>query len=288
MLKYLVSTLLLVSANTCSDNGSHYSTQSLDSVWLQGKAEISTYDLYQNRYRDLHPGEAVIVTVSEPWHPGNNVKSDSGGESTTTVLKTNQVRQFTTGIYDYSIFTSTFVQPDGYLEKITCSSQDWCGQSWLQIIGADHSAEIEQRSYFEQEGDRIQVANTQLSEDGLINQIRIDPKQLPSGEVALVPAAHYLLMRHLPLEAIPALVSQSVSSDTVKLHIKYPTINRDITFLYAVDAPHTIYGWQDTYPSAFDGQARTTEAVLRDTAWHDYWKLNRVQDTVYRQPLGLD
>lgn len=282
--------LLFTALGACTQTGpsEHYAEVSLDQVWLQGKAEVATYELSQNRYEAVHPGKAVVITVSEPFSPGKNVKKDDPSTQSTTVLKTNQIRRFTTGIYDYSIFTSAFVQADGYLEKITSSSQDWCGQGWLQMIGGSDGMDLEQRSYFEAEGDRTAAVKTTLSEDALFNLIRIDPDLVPAGEVDMLPAAHIIHMRHLPLRAYAVDITKAADQDTSRVTVSWPDLDRRLTIRYATAAPHTIYGWRDRYPSAFDKQPRETEATLIGSTWTAYWSLNGVADTTYRQPLGLD
>ncbi len=76
--------------------------------WYAGQAELSRYELQQNRYDDTHPGEAVLVFVTEDFLPVQQVKMEGGQtkETAKSVLKMNQMRRFTTGIYDYSINTS--------------------------------------------------------------------------------------------------------------------------------------------------------------------------------------
>jgi hypothetical protein len=282
--------LLLSALAACTQTSppEHYTSQALDDKWLQGQAEVATYALSQNRYQATHPGQAVVITVSEPWLPATNVKADGPASQSATVLKTNQIRRFTTGIYDYSIFTSAFVQPDGYLEKVTSSSQDWCGQGWLQMIGGDGAIDVEQRSYFASEGDRTASVSSALSEDALFNLIRINPDLLPEGSVAMVPAGHIIHMRHLPLESYEATIAKTVAGDTSQISISWPQLDRQLSIKYATAQPHTIYGWTDRYPSAFDKQVRETVATLIDTIWTAYWSLNSPQDTTYRQPLGLD
>ena len=75
--------------------------------WYAGTAELSRYELEQARYGELHPGEAVMVFVSEPFDINKQVKSDNS-ENTTGVLKLNFMRKFNTGIYPYSTMSSTF------------------------------------------------------------------------------------------------------------------------------------------------------------------------------------
>ena len=46
-----------------------YSTKppKLGDYWYQEATEISRYELQQNRYADVHPGEAVLIFVTEDF-----------------------------------------------------------------------------------------------------------------------------------------------------------------------------------------------------------------------------
>lgn len=83
--------------------------------WYSGKAELSSYELKQSRYGEIRTGEVVLVFVTEPFSLKKQVKLDNptkAGKDNVSVLKLNQVRKFKTGIYDYSIMTSTFTPVD--------------------------------------------------------------------------------------------------------------------------------------------------------------------------------
>jgi len=73
-----------------------------DQYWNQGKAEITTYDLYQARYGEMRQGEAVIVFVTENFSKEKQVKTDNPNAVATPVipvLKMNLTKRFYTGIY---------------------------------------------------------------------------------------------------------------------------------------------------------------------------------------------
>ncbi len=50
-------------------------TDKLSDYWYQGKAEITSYTLLQNRYKDVHPGSAVLVFVTEDFLTDKQVKN---------------------------------------------------------------------------------------------------------------------------------------------------------------------------------------------------------------------
>ena len=44
--------------------------------WNQGKAELTSFELQQARYGELHPGSAVLIFVTEPFSKTKQVKLD--------------------------------------------------------------------------------------------------------------------------------------------------------------------------------------------------------------------
>jgi len=45
--------------------------------WYQGKAEITSYELEQARYGEIHKGSAVLVFVTEDFSKNKQVKLDN-------------------------------------------------------------------------------------------------------------------------------------------------------------------------------------------------------------------
>ena len=72
--------------------------------WYSGKAELASYDLVQNRYGEDRNGSAVLIFVTEPFSGEKQVKLDDPSTAdAVTVMKLNFTRNFTTGIYPYSM-----------------------------------------------------------------------------------------------------------------------------------------------------------------------------------------
>jgi len=179
----------------------------LDPMWYKGMAEISVYDLKQNRYNGIHNGEAVMIFVTEDFLKDKQVKNDNyTSKFSTPILKNNQIRKFTTGMYDYSIFTSIFSEASSPANsntlKITTSSQDWCGQSFLQLNKVDRNYRIQGFSYFENEGDTDKYISKNLIVDEIFNLIRLDENQLPIGNLKAIPSTVYNRLKHKKLKSI--------------------------------------------------------------------------------------
>jgi len=174
----------------------------LDPQWYKGLAEVSVYSLTQNRYKENHSGEAVMIFVTEDFLKDKQVKNDNyTSKFSTPIIKNNQIRRFTTGLYDYSIFTSIFTEAKNLENpqtlKITNSSQDWCGQSFLQLNKIERDYRIRGFSYFENEADSDKKISKNLIVDEIFNMIRIDDKLLPTGDFEAIPSTIYCRLKSL-------------------------------------------------------------------------------------------
>lgn len=270
----------------------------LPDYWYQGKAEINTYELEQVRYGEVHPGIATLIFVSEDFLPGSQVKNDRYTDpNSTPIIKTNQIRRFTTGIYDYSVMSSVFTptQTDKFPHsfKVTTSSQDWCGQSFGQFNyeGGDvWKAQL--RSYFEAEGDKTEAISGDWLEDEVFNRLRIDPQGLPIGEQMVVPALSYLLLTHKPMAAVKAVTQLTVynGSDfnvarSMEYSITFPSLDRTVSIVFNPEPPYEIAGWTETFPSR--GRELKTIARLKKRILEPYWQQNSPEYAEQRKELGL-
>ena len=266
------------------------------SYWYAGDAEITSYTLTQARYGELRQGDAVIVFVTEPFSKSKQVKLDyGGGEDEVPVLKMNQTRTFNTGIYPYSMMTSTFSPMDGGPAlKATTSSQEWCGHTWTQMnLEEGRRYHFEQRSYFESEGDQNATLSPGMLEDDLWSEVRLlDPEQLPTAlEVDLIPSLQFLRLRHLPVQPYKATITTKYDREGESmLLVEYKDIERSLALFFTTEFPHTIERWEETYRSGFGSAAEvmTTTGVLNKRIKAPYWNLNRNADAHYRTELGLD
>lgn len=304
--------LLLLSCNTVQDTADtahqtapdsaaivpgHFSG-GLSDYWYEGKAEINTYDLEQIRYGEIHPGQVNLIFVSEDFLTDKQVKNDNyTNPASTPVLKTNMIRRFTTGIYDYSVMTSTFTptktdeQPHSL--KVTTSMQDWCGQTFTQLNYAGGKKwDSQLRSYFEREADQNQRLAADFIEDEVFNRIRSGWDKLPTGSFDIIPATGYLLMTHKPYEAAKANVSlqdytgdQFTGEKLKSYSIHYEGLDRKVEFVFDAAAPYILRGWTETYPSR--GKKLTTVARLSHQIRAPYWSQNSVADREKRRTLGL-
>jgi hypothetical protein len=263
---------------------------SFERYWHQGKAELTRYTLRQARYGDTHDGEAVLVFVTEDFLPKLQVKKEQGEASDAlTVLKLNAYRRFYTGIYPYTVMTSSFTPESGAPTlKLSSTVQEWCGQVYSQVNRRDDGLHSLMHSYFQNEADQKSVLPKASLEDGLWAQVRIDPTTIELGSRELVPALAYIRMRHKALRPYPAVLTKTEGAATdlvdhpvTALRVDYPPLGRTLVIYYEPEFPHVIQAWEET-----EGPFRTT-AVRTHAIIDDYWNHNSAEDGAYREALGL-
>lgn len=265
--------------------------------WYRGEAEITSYDLEQARYGEIHQGDAVLIFVTEDFSRRKQVKLDApaaAGDDAVKVLKLNATKNFNTGIYPYSMMMSVFTpvsEPAAPL-KVSTSSQEWCGHTFTQLNRTAESYHLSELSYFESEGDRTVELEGAIPEDGLWTLLRIDPGALPTGRVRLVPATFYQRLRHQPWQTAWAEASLAADPDDAALSIyrlDYGDV-RSLAIRFRTAFPHEIESWQETYVSGWGPGAHrlTTKATRKQRIMLDYWNRHDVADAALRERLELD
>lgn len=299
----LFSTVLMTSCgtSTASDGGKSHAADheimsaELDPYWYQGKAEVSSYELSQARYRDEHPGDAVLVFVAEDFLTDKQVKNETySSDASTKVLKANMMRKFTTGIYDYSIMTSVFSPANTpswpHALKVTMSAQDWCGQNFVQLNRVSSNYRLTQFSYFEREGDVVEsIDGDAWLEDELWTRLRMDPYALPRGEVEILPSLATLRLLHMenaPLTATAKLADYEgdafQGADLLVYSIEYIGTSRVLSIVFEAAAPHKIAGWTEVSRGGLMTVAKKKAEVLTP-----YWSQNSLRDSTMRNFLKL-
>ena len=257
------------------------------SYWCANEAEITSYTLQQARYGEMTPGTAVLIFVTEPFLKEEQVKAEQSSVTNIPVLKLNATKNFHTGIYPYSIMQSVFYPLANHQHaiKISCSIQDWCGHSYAQLNNRTEF-EVTSHSYFEGEADEDFSLPKAILENELWTQLRIDPKSLPIGNVAIIPSFEYLQLRHIPLRAYNASAELKLNTYT----ISYPDLKRSLSILFNPKFPYDIISWEETFISGYGENAKplTTKATRQKIIKSDYWNKNTNDDFTLRESLGLN
>ncbi len=265
-------------------------SEAFKAYWYAGEAEISSYRLKQARYGEMRDGHAVLVFVTEPFVRDKQVKADRSNPGNVSVLKLNSSRKFLTGVYPYSIMSSTFspVKEAGHALKVTNSVQEWCGQVFAQLNNRDQF-QLQSFSYFESEGDEAINLPKNWLENELWNLVRINPEELPLGDIKVIPAFEYLRLAHRNFKAYEAKASKASGDGMTTYTLEYPELQRELRIRFQSDFPHRIEGWEESYQSGFGSQAKalSSSAERITTLKSPYWRKNSNKDEYLRDSLGL-
>lgn len=264
------------------------STQFKD-YWFDGQAEITSYQLMQERYGEIREGTAVTIFVTEDFLPDAQVKANNSSEKNILVMKLNQMKNFNTGIYPYSIMSSSFspISTTGHALKISNSVQEWCGQVYMQLNNRKNF-EIEAHSYFEGEADqKLSLTKTWL-EDELWNLIRINPEELPTGDVTVIPSFEYIRLRHKEVKEYKAFANLKQGDSITVYTLNYPDLQRQLKLFFKNRFPYEIEKWEEVNVAKQNDtlRLRTTATKLKRMKT-DYWNKNRNEFAPLRDSLDL-
>lgn len=258
--------------------------------WNNGEAEISSFQLSQARYGELREGKAVMVFVTEPFSRTKLVKYDTSTQKEVPVLKLNFIKNFVTGIYDYSMITSSFlpIYKNEHTMKISSSIHEWCGQAYMQLENRD-DFEIQIHSYFESVvKQKIQIKKNNV-EDEIWSLIRINPEKLPLGNIKMLPSFFYLRLMHQNIEYQDAVATiENLPKNITSYNLNYKALQRNVKIYFENTFPYRIVKFEESYPDGFATKKMlTTTGILIKTIQNDYWNKNTVANEGLREELGL-
>ncbi|MEC3964752.1 septum formation inhibitor Maf [Flagellimonas halotolerans] len=265
-------------------------TDNFKNYWYAGDAEITSYQLNQARYGELREGNAVLIYVTEPFLPKKQVKADNSSPENISVLKLNATKNFLTGIYPYSIMSSTFypVYDNQHAVKTSLSVQEWCGHVYAQINNRE-KFKFTSHSYFEGEADQEFSMEKSFLENEIWTKIRINPENLPQGEISMIPSLEFLRLRHKEMKAYTANATISSKDGITTYTISYPKLERKLIIKFMADFPFSIESWTEEFKSGFGSDAKmlTTSASKIKTLKTAYWSQNENKNLILRDSLGL-
>ncbi len=259
--------------------------------WFQGKAEVNSFDLVQYRYGQPRKGEAVLIFVTESFSKNKQVKLDEpekAGNDAQTVMKLNMTKDFVTGIYPYHMMQSVFtpVYEKQLSLKANASSQEWCGHTFSQMNWQNGKYQARLFSYFEQEGE-IQRTVEGMPESELWNLIRINPHDIPEGEVMIIPDLLEQRMSHSEIQPYKAMINQTrLDNGKSVLRLEYTNYNRDLKVFYESQFPFSIDSWQEVKELEGGGQ-EITQATRKGQLYTPYWRQNKEEFRYLRDSLSL-
>lgn len=271
-------------------NGSERTVpQEAKDYWFSSDgAEITSYKLTQARYGELREGEAVTVFVSEPFSPSKNTKADRKYADNVPVLKCNFTKRFDTGIYPYTMMTSTFFpfENSNASLKISTTVSEWCGHVYMELRNKK-KFEIENHSYFEGESSDTEISKC-LLEDDLWSKIRLDPFSIETGKQKMIPSFFFLRLMHKEAKAYDCDLSL-LKGETNRISVSYPSLNRKLSIEFESLFPYKIVSWSETYPDGFgaDAPVLETKGTIINSIRSRYWEKNDNSNHELRKELGL-
>ncbi|MFQ5627420.1 MAG: hypothetical protein ACE5I1_01570 [bacterium] len=270
--------------------------------WGDGRAELSSYKLTLPRYGELREGYSVMIFVTEDISRKTRIKVESGDipkSERVPVLKLNRVVKFTTGIYDYSIMTSTFssVEPElgrPALEplKISFSAQEWCGHIYQMLIPQKSSVDLTMHSYFQREGDqqkKLSLPQNAVYEDNLPIRIReLKGQEMALGgkhEVKILPALWHLRAGHIDAGFQSGWIKKE-EGETIEVLGKqtgtwkwsWQVGERTETYWVEKSGANRIVRFESS-----DGTKGELQASIREP----YWRLHDNDDLPFRERLRI-
>ena len=255
--------------------------------WYSGEAEITAFELEQERYGEIRKGKAVLVYVTEDFLPEKQVKADGYSKSNIPILKLNATKKFNTGIYPYSIMQSTFypVSNEQHAVKISSSVQEWCGHVYTQLNNREQF-EITSHSYFENEADAQFSIKKTFTENEIWTQLRIDPQSLPTGKIKIIQALEHLQLRHKDIKAYSAVATLRKGI----YEVKYTESKRALKIKFNPQFPYDVIGWEETNEVGYglNKKVLTTKATKLKTLKTAYWNKNSNKDQTLRDSLKLN
>ena len=213
--------------------------------WKNGKIETTKYDLKED---STSVGEGSL-TFSINYVEGVN-KTDS-----IQVLYSDFTGKIHKENYDYSAMTSTYLPLNVTLRphamKIINSIQEPSGNTFLELSQIPKSYEIIAKNTFKEKTKELFILERKNLEDELWAKIRMNPNDLPTGDIEIIPSfAYWQSVRKSPnvYEAKAELKDYVGTEFTgIKLTIyslNYPDLKRNLSIVFEADFPFEIVGWK--------------------------------------------
>ena len=136
---------------------------------------------------------------------------------------------------------------------------------------------------------RQSVIVQSILENEIWTKIRIRPKDLPVGNISIIPSLEYLRLGHQEIKAYRAVGSLSSKDGISTYTLTYPDLERTLSINFTADFPHTIESWTEQTISGYGPNAKslTTTATKIRTLKTAYWSQNSNKDLILRDSLGL-
>jgi hypothetical protein len=213
--------------------------------WKNGKIEITKYDLKED---SISVGEGSL-SFNIDYVEGVN-ETDS-----IQVLHSDFIGKIHKENYDYSAMTSTYLPLNltlrSHAMKVINSVQEPSGNSFLELLQIPKSYEIVAKNTFKKKTKEHFVLERKNLEDELWTKIRMNPNDLPTGEIEIIPSfAYWQSVRKSPniYEAKAELKGYAGTEFTGKklkiYSLDYLDLKRNLSIIFEGEFPFEIVGWK--------------------------------------------
>ena len=213
--------------------------------WKNGKIEIIKYELKED---SISVGEGSL-TFNIDYVEGVN-KTDS-----IQVLHSDFTGKIHKENYDYSAMTSVYLPLNLSLRphamKVMNSVQEPSENSFFELSQIPKSYEIESKNTFKEKTKEHYILERKNLEDELWTKIRMNPKDLPTGDIEIIPSfAFWQSVRKSPniYEAKAELkdyLGTEFTGKKLKIYtLDYPDLKRNLSIVFEGDFPFGIAGWK--------------------------------------------
>ena len=214
--------------------------------WKNNKIEVTKYELKED---SISIGESTL-TFNIDYVEGVN-KTDS-----IQTLRSDFTGKIYKEKFDYSAMTSTYLPLNLSLRphamKVVNSVQEPTNNSFLQLSQIPKSYEIIARRTFKGKTNQYFILERKNLEDELFAKIRINPNDLPIGDIEMIPSfAYYQSLRKNPkIHEAKAEMKEyrgiEFFGKKLKIYtIDYPDLRRNLSIIFETDFPFEIVGWRE-------------------------------------------
>ena len=213
--------------------------------WKNGKTEITKYELKEN---SISVGQGSL-TFNVQYVEGVN-KEDS-----IQVLHSDFTGKIHKENYDYSAMTSSYLPLNLTLSphamKVINSVQEPEGNSFLALSQIPKSYEIVAKNTFKEKTKEHYILERQHLEDELWAKIRLNPNDLPMGDIEIIPSfAYWQSVRKSPdIYEAKAELKDYAGTEFIGKKLKiysldYPDLKRNLSIVFESNFPFEIVGWK--------------------------------------------
>lgn len=221
------------------------SNKTFINYWKNNKTETTKYELKED---SVAVGEGSLTFSIE------HVKGVNKTDSVKT-LRSDFTGKIKKEKHDYSVITSTYLPLNLSLRphalKILNSVQEQNENSFLELSQIPKSYEIASKNTFKDKTKEHFVLERKNLEDELWTKIRMNPSDLPIGDIEITPSFAYWQSVHKSPEIYEAkseikeYLGTEFKGRKLKIYtLNYPDLKRNLSIVFEANFPFEILGWK--------------------------------------------